>query len=151
MALAQAMIEYIASCVHAKTMFSIHYHELTSLSDSIGCVRNVHVAVREDNNEVTFLYKIKEGLAGHSYGINVARLAGLPDSVLTRAHDLQKELESKKRVVQQSYQLVEMKKENKEAEEIIDALEGVSPDDLSPREAWVMLNDLKDKAKKAKE
>ena len=151
MALAQAMIEYIAACVHAKTMFSTHYHELTSLSDSIGCVRNVHVAVREDNNEVTFMYRIKEGPAGHSYGINVARLAGLPDSVLARAHDLQKELESKKRVVQQSYQLVEMKKENKEAEEIIDALEGVSPDDLSPREAWVMLNDLKEKAKKAKE
>ncbi|MBE6129175.1 MAG: DNA mismatch repair protein MutS [Erysipelotrichaceae bacterium] len=151
MALAQAMIEYIAACVHAKTMFSTHYHELTSLSDSIGCVRNVHVAVREDNNEVTFMYRIKEGPAGHSYGINVARLAGLPDSVLARAHDLQKELESKKRVVQQSYQLVEMKKENKEAEEIIDALESVSPDDLSPREAWVMLNDLKEKAKKAKE
>lgn len=151
MALAQAMIEYIAACVHAKTMFSTHYHELTSLSDSIGCVRNVHVAVREDNNEVTFMYRIKEGPAGHSYGINVARLAGLPDSVLARAHDLQKELESKKRVVQQSYQLVEMKKENKEAEEIIDALESISPDDLSPREAWVMLNDLKEKAKKAKE
>ena len=151
MALAQAMIEYIAACVHAKTMFSTHYHELTSLSDSIGCVRNVHVAVKEDNSEVTFLYKIKEGPAGHSYGINVARLAGLPDSVLTRAHDLQKELESKKRVVQQSYQLVEMKKENREADEIIDALNSISPDDLSPREAWVMLNDLKEQAKKARE
>ncbi len=151
MALAQAMIEYIAACVHAKTMFSTHYHELTSLSDSIGCVRNVHVAVREDNSEVTFLYKIKEGPAGHSYGINVARLAGLPDSVLTRAHDLQKELESKKRVVQQSYQLVEMKKENREADEIIEALCSISPDDLSPREAWVMLNDLKEQAKKAKD
>ena len=151
MALAQAMIEYIAACVHAKTMFSTHYHELTSLADSIGCVRNVHVVVREDNDEVTFLYKVKSGPAGHSYGINVARLAGLPDSVLARAGDLQKELESKKRVVQQSYQLVEMKKENKEAEEIVRALDAVDTDELSPREAWVMLNDLKEQAKKAKE
>ena len=151
MALAQAMIEYIAACVHAKTIFSTHYHELTSLADSIGCVRNVHVVVKEDNDEVTFLYKVKDGPAGHSYGINVARLAGLPDSVLDRAMDLQKELESKKRVVQQSYQLVEMKKENKEAEEIVDTLNAISTDDLSPREAWVMLNDLKEAAKKAKE
>lgn len=150
MALAQAMIEYIAACVHAKTMFSTHYHELTSLSDSIGCVRNVHVVVKEDNEEVTFLYKIKEGPAGHSYGINVARLAGLPDSVLERAKGLQKELESKKRVVQQSYQLVEMKKENRESEAIVEALKEVSVDDLSPREAWVMLSDLQEQAKKAK-
>jgi len=148
MALAQAMIEYIAACVHAKTMFSTHYHELTSLADSIGTVRNVHVAVKEENDKVTFLYKIKEGPAGHSYGINVARLAGLPDSVLERAKGLQKELESKRRVVQQSYQLIEMKKEDKTADEIREKLKAVNPDDMSPREAWAMLCDLSDLVKK---
>ena len=148
MALAQAMIEYIAACVHAKTMFSTHYHELTSLADSIGTVRNVHVAVKEENDKVTFLYKIKEGPAGHSYGINVARLAGLPDSVLERAKGLQKELESKRRVVQQSYQLIEMKKEDKTAAAIREKLKAVNPDDMSPREAWAMLCDLSDLVKK---
>jgi len=148
MALAQAMIEYIAACVHAKTMFSTHYHELTSLADSIGTVRNVHVAVKEENDKVTFLYKIKEGPAGHSYGINVARLAGLPDSVLERAKGLQKELESKRRVVQQSYQLIEMKKEDKTADAIREKLKAVNPDDMSPREAWAMLCDLSDLVKK---
>ena len=148
MALAQAMIEYIAACIHAKTMFSTHYHELTSLADSIGTVRNVHVVVKEDNETVTFLYKIKDGPAGHSYGINVARLASLPDSVIERAKGLQKELESKRRVVQQSYQLIEMKKEDKTAEMLKDKLSSVNPDDLSPREAWVMLSDLADLVKK---
>ena len=148
MALAQAMIEYIAACIHAKTLFSTHYHELTTLTDSIGCVRNVHVVVKEENDKVTFLYKIRDGAADRSYGINVARLAGLPDAVLERARGLQKELESKKRVVQQSYQLVEMKKEDPTAEDILKKLRDVNPDDLSPREAWTMLEDLASEAKK---
>ena len=149
MALAQAMLEYIATCVHAKTMFSTHYHELTTLTDSIDGVRNVHVVVKEENDKVTFLYRIKEGPAGHSYGINVARLAGLPDSVIERAKDLQKQLESKKRVVQQTFQLVEMKKENKEMDHIMETLKQISIDDLSPRQAWTTLADLCEEVKKA--
>ncbi len=148
MALAQSMIEYIATCLHAKTMFSTHYHELTMLTDNVPCVRNVHVVVKEDNDEVTFLYKIKDGPAGQSYGINVARLAGLPESVLLRAKELQKELESKKRVVQQNFQLVEMTKEDKQADAIHEMLRSIDIDDMSPRDAWVMLNDLCEEEKK---
>lgn len=148
MSLAQAMIEYIASVIHAKTLFSTHYHELTALTDSVGCVRNVHAAVKEEDNQVTFLYKIKKGPAGQSYGINVARLAGLPSSVLERAADIQKELESKKRVVQQSFQIVEMKKEDPFRDSLVEKIRTVSPDDLSPREAWNMLNDLYEEVKK---
>ena len=150
MALAQAMIEYIATCVHAKTLFSTHYHELTTLVESIGVVRNEHVMVKEDNNKVTFLYKIKAGSADRSYGINVARLAGLPEAVLDRAANLQKELESKKRVVQQSYQLIEMEKEDSISKDIMEKLSEVDVDDLSPREAWQMLLDLSAKAKEKK-
>ncbi len=151
MALAQAMIEYIAACLHAKTFFSTHYHELTTLTESIGVVKNVHVAVNESNDKVTFLYKIKEGSADRSYGVNVARLAGLPEAVLERARSLQKELESKKRVVQQSYQLVEMQKEDPQTAQILAALDKISIDDLSPRDAWNMLADLSEEAKKVKE
>ena len=150
MALAQAMIEYIATCVHAKTLFSTHYHELTTLVESIGVVRNEHVMVKEDNNKVTFLYKIKAGSADRSYGINVARLAGLPEAVLDRAANLQKELESKKRVVQQSYQLIEMEIEDPISKDIMEKLSEVDVDDLSPREAWQMLLDLSAKAKEKK-
>ena len=151
MALAQAMIEYIAACVHAKTLFSTHYHELTSLTESIGVVRNVHVVVKEDKEKVTFLYKVKEGRADRSYGVNVAKLAGLPEAVTDRAKELQKELESKKRVVQQSYQLIEMKHEDPAAKSIMDKLKSVNPDDLSPREAWTMLTDLYEEATGRKE
>ena len=73
MALAQAMIEYIAVCIHAKTLFSTHYHELTSLDESLPVVKNVHVEVHEDNGHVTFMYRVKKGKADRSYGINVAR------------------------------------------------------------------------------
>lgn len=148
MALAQAMIEYIATCIHAKTMFSTHYHELTVISDNLPNVKNMHVVVKENNDEVTFLYKMADGPAGHSYGINVARLAGLPDAVLNRAKDLQKELESTKRVVQQNYQLVEMHKEDPRTEALMEKLKQVDPDNLSPREAWVMLSDLCEEVKK---
>ena len=148
MALAQAMIEYIAACIHAKTLFSTHYHELTAVADSIGCIRNVHVVVKEDNEKVTFMYKVKDGAAGHSYGINVARLAGLPESVLDRAKGLQKELESKKRVVQQSYQLIEMNRPDPRSEALMEKILQRDPEDMSPREAWVLLNDLYEEAKK---
>ncbi len=151
MALAQAMIEYIAACLHAKTIFSTHYHELTTLTESIGVVKNVHVAVNETDDKVTFLYKIKNGSADRSYGVNVARLAGLPEAVLDRARGLQKELESKKRVVQQSYQLIEMKKEDPEINRILEQLEQISIDDISPRDAWTLLADLSEDVKKAKE
>ena len=150
MALAQAMIEYIAACVHAKTMFSTHYHELTAITESVDCVRNVHVVVREENDRVTFLYRIKDGAAGASYGINVARLAGLPDSVLKRAESIQKELESKKRIVQQSFQLIEMEKEDPASAQLIEKLRGADPEELSPRQAWVMLSDLIEEARKLK-
>ncbi len=151
MALAQAMIEYIAACVHAKTLFSTHYHELTSLTDSIGVVRNVHVVVKEDQEKVTFLYKVKDGKADRSYGINVARLAGLPEAVTDRAKDLQKELESKRRIVQQSYQLVEMKHDDPRTKSVMEKLKSINPEELSPRQAWVMLEDLYEEASGKKE
>ncbi len=142
MALAQAMLEYIASCLHAKTMFSTHYHELTALSQSVPGVKNVHVAVHEDQEKITFLYKIKDGNADRSYGINVARLAGLPEAILNRAETLQKQLESKKRVVQQSYQLVEMPREDPFAKSILNQLSAIHTDELSPRQAWEMLDEI---------
>lgn len=149
MALAQAMIEYIATCIHAKTLFSTHYHELTAMQSSVETVRNMHVVVKEEDEKVTFLYKLTKGNADRSYGINVARLAGLPDSVLGRAKAIQKELESKKRVVQQSYQLVEMVKEDPQMQEIKETLNHLQMDDVSPREAWQMLADLVEQVKRS--
>ncbi len=151
MALAQAMIEYIAGVIHAKTLFSTHYHELTSLADNMDNIKNVHVEVHEDKDQIIFMYKVKPGVAKRSYGINVAKLANLPSSVINRANTLLKELESKKRVVQQSYQIVEMEKHNDEEHKVIKMLKCVDPDEMSAKEALAMLYDLKEVIKDGKD
>lgn len=142
MSLAQSMVEYIATHVHAKTLFSTHYHELTGLEESINVVQNVHVVVKEENDKVTFLYKVKKGTAGKSYGINVARLAGLPEVVLERAKEIQKDLESHKTVVQQSFTFVESEPATYEANPAIERLKSVKMDELSPKHAWMLLEEL---------
>ena len=94
MALAQAMIEYIHEHIGAKTLFSTHYHELTVLSDDLSKLENIHVSAIEQNGNVVFLHKIKEGPADKSYGIHVAKLADLPKSLITRAAEILNQLES---------------------------------------------------------
>ena len=85
MALAQAIIEYVHNRVHAKTLFSTHYHELTSLDQSLPRLKNIHVGATEEGGELVFLHKIEPGPADKSYGIHVAKLAGMPQSLLKRA------------------------------------------------------------------
>ncbi|MGT2833502.1 DNA mismatch repair protein MutS [Streptococcus halotolerans] len=94
MALAQSIIEYIHDQIKAKTMFATHYHELTELSTTLTSLVNVHVATVEEKGEVTFLHRISEGPADKSYGVHVAKIAGLPASVLTRADRILQDLES---------------------------------------------------------
>jgi DNA mismatch repair protein MutS len=85
MALAQAMIEYIHDKIGAKTLFSTHYHELTTLENELVKLKNVHVSAVEQNGKVVFLHKIREGAADKSYGIHVAQLAELPSELIERA------------------------------------------------------------------
>ena len=85
LALAQSMIEYVAHTSHAKTLFSTHYHELTTLDQTLKCLKNVHVAANEYNGELIFLHKVKDGAVDDSYGIQVAQLAHLPEAVIERA------------------------------------------------------------------
>lgn len=94
MALAQAMIEYIHEHIGAKTLFSTHYHELTVLADELSQLENIHVSAIEQNGNVVFLHKIKEGPADKSYGIHVAKLADLPKSLITRAAEILAQLEN---------------------------------------------------------
>ncbi|MBY0099290.1 DNA mismatch repair protein MutS [Mesobacillus maritimus] len=95
MALAQAIIEYIHDRIGAKTLFSTHYHELTSLVEELTKLKNVHVSAVEQNGKVVFLHKIKEGAADKSYGIHVAQLADLPADLITRAAEILEALEKK--------------------------------------------------------
>ena len=94
MALAQSIIEYIHNNIGAKTMFATHYHELTELANELSHLVNVHVTTLEKNGEVTFLHKIADGPADKSYGIHVAKIAGLPDALLERADSILSNLEA---------------------------------------------------------
>lgn len=93
MALAQAIIEYVHQNVHAKTLFSTHYHELTELAEELPGLKNMHVGAIEQDGDLVFVHKMEDGPADQSYGINVAKLAGMPDVLLTRAEVILKHLE----------------------------------------------------------
>ena len=82
----------------AKVLFATHYHELTALAETLPRVRNYHVAVKEWNDEIIFLHKVRPGGTDRSYGIQVARLAGLPAAVISRAREILAELESHPRL-----------------------------------------------------
>jgi len=88
MSLAQAILEYIHDKIKAKTLFSTHYHELTTLSMDLTNLKNVHVSAIEENGKITFLHKIKQGAVDKSYGIHVASLAKLPTSLIERANEI---------------------------------------------------------------
>src|SRR5699024_9084910 len=86
--------EYIHEEVNAKTLFSTHYHELTDLEDSLEHVKNIHVRAEEYEDNIVFLHKIEEGRADQSYGIHVAKLAQLPESLISRANTILNDLEN---------------------------------------------------------
>ncbi|MGD9813405.1 MAG: DNA mismatch repair protein MutS [Bacilli bacterium] len=141
MALAQSIIEYITDHIHAKTLFSTHYHELTKIADINQLVKNIHVEVEEHNQEVTFLYQVKPGPMNRSYGINVARLAHLPDQLLLRAETILEQLEKQKPVT-----VLASKKEHKNIEPAwINEVRTLDPLALTPMEALNFLFNLKKK------
>jgi DNA mismatch repair protein MutS len=145
MAIAQSIIEYIVRHVHAKTFFSTHYHEITKLSEKITAVRNIHCEVKEEDGKVTFLYKMKEGSMDKSYGVNVARLAGLPEEITERAGELLTSFESKATVEESLVKPV--RAEEKPTDEVTLYLRKLDPMTLSPLEALNVLVDLKKKVK----
>ena len=88
LAIAWAVVEHLQTHTRAKTLFATHYHELTELADLLPGVRNYHVSVKESGSNIVFLRKVEPGSADKSYGIEVARLAGLPPSVIERAREI---------------------------------------------------------------
>ncbi len=143
MALAQAMIEYITNHIKAKTLFSTHYHELTDLANQNPEIKNVHVEVHEENEHVTFLYRIMDGKADKSYGINVARLAKLPSAVLEKAKVLLSKLEQQEYSSSTHSQNIIMEAENPKYVKIKDMLDLVDINAMTPLEALQFISDLK--------
>lgn len=155
MALAQSIIEHIHNRIGAITLFATHYHELTSLSEELGHLKNVHVAILERDGEVTFLHKIAEGPADKSYGIHVAKIAGLPGSLLSRADNILKQLESHSKdfIIKDNSQQSEendplnLLTEETSSQDIINRLKEVDVMNMTPMEAMTVLFDLKKKIK----
>lgn len=147
MALAQSMLEYIDVTIGAKTLFSTHYHELTSLENSMNGIKNKHVDVYEEDDKITFLYKVKDGKANKSYGIHVASLAKLPEGVIERANELLKVFEESKKHRNDQTQIVMIEKVPKQLEEIDELLKQADPNNMTPLEALQFVDMLKKKQK----
>jgi len=144
MAIAQAMVEYIAKTVKCKALFSTHYHELTFLDEQIPGIKNVHASVMEKENDIVFLYKIKDGRANKSYGVNVARLALLPEDILGRAETILKALEENniEKVLEKTHETANESKP-REPSEVEIYLSRMDPLNMSPMEALSALMELK--------
>lgn len=146
MSLAQAIIEYISENIKAKTLFSTHYHELTDLEDNLKGLKNIHVSAYEENGNITFLHKIKDGSVDKSYGIYVARLAKMPKSLIERANQILKVYEDKEIrrdiKVQEALPLDDLINVKSEVEEELDK---VNVMDITPLDALNILYKLKEK------
>jgi DNA mismatch repair protein MutS len=152
LSIAWAVVEYLQSHTRARTLFATHYHELTELADLLSGVKNVHVSVEEMPNEIVFLRRVEEGSANKSYGIEVARLAGLPPAVIARAREVLRRHEQSER--QLSEKLTDALPPSNGAgeqqalftpidREVLDAVRAADLDNLRPIEALNLLAQLK--------
>ncbi len=143
--IAWSVAEHIHNHIGAKTLFATHYHELTDLGTRLEHAKNLNVAVREWGDKVVFLYRIVDGGADHSYGIQVAKLAGLPPSVISRAREILESLESGNTAAaglpEQMYLFGPAPKPKESAVE--KELAPIDPDSLSPRDAHDLVCHLK--------
>lgn len=149
LALAQAMIEYVAETSHAKTLFSTHYHELTTLDQALPSLKNVHVAANEYKGELIFLHKVKDGAVDDSYGIQVAKLADLPEKVISRAQVILSEFEASagKKSSISNLKMVENEPEINQESEIELQIKNLNLSNMTPIEALVKLSELQNQLK----
>lgn len=157
MALAQAIIEYIHQHVGAKTLFSTHYHELTVLQDELSQLKNIHVGAVEKDGDLVFLHKMMEGPADKSYGVHVAKIAGLPEELLKRADTILQALEKGKTLQnqgipketsvaessEQDQQLSLFNDFTEEESDVLAQLKAINVLDMTPLDALNKLYELK--------
>jgi DNA mismatch repair protein MutS len=158
LSLAWAVAEHLASNPKArpKTIFATHYHELTDLADALPAVSNFHVVVREWNDDIVFLRKVVPGRSDRSYGIQVARLAGLPAPVVVRAREILNGLErdelsrggrpSLSGAAEPRQQLGLFQAPATEDDRLRERLRAIDVDNLTPLQALALLADLKREA-----
>jgi DNA mismatch repair protein MutS len=152
LSLAWAITEHIANKIKCRTLFATHYHELTALAELLVNVKNYNVAVREWMDEVVFLHKIVPGGTDKSYGIHVAKLAGIPKSILERSKEILAELESTFEKEASGEKLTKQRTKEPEAiplfdqkeKDVLEKLKGLDVNNLTPIEGINLLNEIKD-------
>ena len=150
MSLAHAILEYIHNNIKAKTLFSTHYHELTTLAGELPNLRNVHVSAVEEDGKITFLHKVKNGAVDKSYGIHVASLAKLPDSLIKRAEEILSVYENKDKkegTYTQTSLLIPFEEEKQE-NILEEKIKSIDPLQITPIEALNILYELKEEISK---
>ena len=148
MSIARAVIEHIANRrkLGAKTLFATHYHELTEMEQSFFNIKNYNIAVKKNGNDIFFLRRIMRGGTDDSYGIDVSRLAGIPEDIIQRAQQILKQLESgalsasKQKAKQQSEQIQLLPQEDSE---LVRRLKEIDIEKITPLQAMVLLAELK--------
>jgi DNA mismatch repair protein MutS len=154
LALAWAVVEHIQARTQAKTLFATHYHELTELADLLAGVRNLRVSVKEAGDRIIFLRKVEPGKADRSYGIEVARLAGLPPGVIERAREVLKRHERSEHAVTgelahaEDREPVQIQMFEPVGYGIAERIRGLNLDELRPIEALQLLADLQKELKR---
>jgi len=152
LSLAWAILEYIINKIHSKTLFATHYHELIDLEHVFNCVKNKHIQVIEDNenDEIVFLRKIMDGGANKSYGIAVAKLAGIPIEVINRSKIILDSIERKEIEIEKDISKNTNIDNSINSNKIITNLNNINIEKISPMEAFAILNDLINISKKWK-
>ncbi|MCI9165952.1 MAG: DNA mismatch repair protein MutS [Oscillospiraceae bacterium] len=148
MSIAQAVLEHCSRRLGAKTLFATHYHELTELENTLSGVKNYSIAIKSRGDDLVFLRKIVPGGADRSYGIEVAKLAGLPETVVKKARTILKDLEHQSGRTPPLLAAPKSEQVSLEAlgeAEVIDRLRRTQPDTLTPIEAMGLLYELKQK------
>ena len=147
MSLAQAILEYIHDRIGAKTLFSTHYHELTELERTLKHLKNKHVSAKEEDGNVIFLHKVCDGSVDKSYGINVAKLAGLPMEVINRATEILEVYEEKDKPKEMIVQTTLPLEFVSSANEIEERIKSINVLEITPIQALNILYELKEKIK----
>ncbi len=159
LSIAWSVLEHISNkeILGAKTLFATHYHELIELEERIQGIKNYHITIKDDGENVIFLHKIEPGYVGQSYGVHVAKIAGIPSPIIDRANHILKTLEgkevykSKKSKADNKYEDQKTDtitfREDKKLQEVIDILKDIDINSLSPLVAFETIINLKDKLK----
>ena len=162
LSIAWAAVEYLHEKNRCRALFATHFHEMTALSEKLERLSNVTMRVKEWDNDVVFLHEVAKGAADRSYGVQVARLAGLPEAVVNRARDVLHQLEAGETsgkadkliddlplfsvVLQQEKPKLQVQGKDSE---LTKAVSAISPDELTPREALDLIYKLKELAGRA--